>query len=228
MASNFDSFITADLVMQARKVNDVEPYGPLIIGVDPAGKGADSTAIAWRQGHCITKIEKRHGLDTMEVAGLVAKIIREEKPVKANIDVGGLGVGVYDRLVEQGYGDTVNAVNFGGRPIEPPPMDETGKPAGGPANRRAEMWSNMKTALQGRFSIPDSDTLHADLTSVGYKYTSDGRLLLEAKEDMKKRGMPSPDEGDAVALCFSEPNGSPIPRTSGFNRQIVYPDNAYA
>jgi len=107
-------------------------------------------------------------------------------------------------------------------------MDETGKPAGGPANRRAEMWSNMKAALQGRFSIPDSDTLHADLTSVGYKYTSDGRLLLEAKEDMKKRGMPSPDEGDAVALCFSEPNGSPIPRTSGFNRQIVYPDNAYA
>ena len=58
MASNFDSFITADLVMRARKVKDIEPYGPLIIGVDPAGKGADSTAIAWRQGHCITKIEK--------------------------------------------------------------------------------------------------------------------------------------------------------------------------
>ena len=51
---------------------------------------------------------------------------------------------------------------------------------------------------------------------------------IEAKEDMKKRGMPSPDEGDAVALCISEPNGSPIPRTSGFNRKIEYPDNAYA
>ena len=48
MASNFDSFITADLVVRARKVKDIEPYGPLIIGVDPAGKGADSTAIAWR------------------------------------------------------------------------------------------------------------------------------------------------------------------------------------
>ena len=48
MASNFDSFITADLVMRARKVKDIEPYGPLIIGVDPAAKGADSTAIAWR------------------------------------------------------------------------------------------------------------------------------------------------------------------------------------
>ena len=55
---------------------------------------------------------------------------------------------------------------------------------------------------QGRFSIPDSDSLHADLCSVGDKYMSDGKLLLEAKEDMKKRGMPSPDEGDAVGLYF--------------------------
>jgi hypothetical protein len=158
MASNFDSFITADLVIRARK-EEIEPYGPLRIGVDPASKGADSTAIAWRRGHCITKIEKRHGLDTMEVAGLVAKIIREDKPAKVNIDVGGLGVGVYVRLIEQGYGDTVNAVNFGGKPVEPPPFDETGKPAGGPANRRAEMWSNLKAALQGRFKIPDTDSL---------------------------------------------------------------------
>jgi hypothetical protein len=227
MASKFDSFITADLVMRARK-EEIEPYGPLLIGVDPAGKGADHTAIAWRRGHCITKIEKRHGLDTMEVAGLLAKIIRDDKPAKVNIDVGGLGVGVYDRLIEQGYGGTVNAVSFGGKPLEPPALDETGKPAGGPANRRAEMWQNMKNALQGRFSIPDSDSLHADLTGVGYKYASDGKLLLEAKEDMKKRGMPSPDEGDAMALCFSEPEGSPIPRSSHFNRKIEYPDFGYA
>jgi hypothetical protein len=68
------------------------------------------------------------------------------------------------------------------------------------------------------------------LTSVGYKYASDGKLLLEANEDMKKRGMPSPDEADAVALCFSEPNGSPIPRSFAlnFNRSIEYRDNGYA
>lgn len=119
-------------------------------------------------------------------------------------------------------------MNFGGKPIEPPPLDEKGKPAGGPANRRAEMWSNMKKALQGRFDLPDSDTLHADLTSVGYKYMSDGRLLLEAKEDMKKRGMPSPDVADAVALCFSKPEGSPIPRNVWFNRKIEYEDMWYA
>jgi hypothetical protein len=86
----------------------------------------------------------------------------------------------------------------------------------------------MKTALQGRFSIPDDDALHSDLTSCGYKYDSSGRLLLESKIDMKKRGMPSPDSADAMALCFSEPEGSPIPRSSGFNRKIEYPDMAYA
>ena len=85
----------------------------------------------------------------MEVAGLVAKIIREEKPVKVNIDVGGLGVGVADRLEAQGYGEIINRVNFGDKPVEPPPFDETGKPAG-----------NLKTALQGeRFAIPDSRQL---------------------------------------------------------------------
>jgi hypothetical protein len=58
----------------------------------------------------------------MQVAGWIAKIIREEKPAKVNIDVGGLGAGIYDRLVEQGYGGSfgsgqLNAVNFGSKPV---------------------------------------------------------------------------------------------------------------
>jgi hypothetical protein len=131
-----------------------------------------STANAWRRGSCIEKIERRRGLDTMQVAGWVAQIIRDDKPAKVNIDVGGLGVGVADRLAEQGCGGfgsgVLNRVNFGGKPVQPAPTDENGKPAGGPANRRAEMWSNLKKALEaGRFSLPDSDSLHADLTGAG-------------------------------------------------------------
>jgi hypothetical protein len=226
LASQFDSFITADMVMAARK-EEVEAYGPLLIGVDPAGMGADATAIAWRRGHCIEKIEKRRKLTTMEIAGWIAKIIRDDRPAKISIDVGGLGVGVYDRLIEQNHGDVVVAVNFGSKPVEPPPLDENGKPSGGPLNRRAELWSNMKNALQaGRFSIPDDDALHADLTSPGYKYDSNGCLVLESKIDMKHRGMPSPDSADAMALCFSEPNGSPVPRSiaTNFHRKIEYPE----
>lgn len=226
ISSSFDSFIPAELVLRARK-EKIDAYGGLVIGVDPAGIGADSTAIAWRRGHCVLKVERRRGLDTMEVTGWVAKIIREDKPVVVNIDVGGLGVGIYDRLIEQGHSRSlINAVNFGGKPIEPPPLDETGKPAGGPANRRSEMWQNLKNALSGRLQLPDSDSLQADLISVGYKYQSDGKLLLESKQDMRRRGVPSPDEGDAVALCFADPLGAPV-RGFGFNRKIEYAGGAY-
>src|SRR4051794_23440108 len=225
IAADFDSYIPAELVLRARK-RPSDPIGHLIVGVDPAGKGADRTAIAWRKGGSVYKIEARRGLDTMEVAGLVAKIIRDDKPSKVNIDVGGLGVGVYDRLVEQGYGNVVYAVNFGGKPVEPPPLDETGKPGGGPANRRAELYVNLRNALEGQISLPDSTSLQGDLTSIGFKFASDGKLLLESKEDMRRRGIPSPDEADAVALCFTEPNGSPVPNsiTRNFNRRIEYPN----
>lgn len=158
----------------------------------------------------------------METCGWLAKILREEKPAKMNIDIGGLGVGIYDRLIEQGHSrSVVNPVNFGGKPIEPAPLGEDGKPAGGPANRRSEMWLNLKKVLEaGRFSLPDSDSLQADLVGPGYKYSSDGKLLLESKDDMRRRGVPSPDEGDAVAHCFSEPDGSPIVRNKNFDRDL--------
>jgi hypothetical protein len=228
ISSQFDSFIPAELVLRARK-EQIEPYGALIVGVDPAGTGADRTSIAWRRGHVITRIESRRGLDTMETTGWVARIIREDQPAKVNIDVGGLGIGIYDRLIEQGHSRSlINAVNFGGKPMEPPPLDEAGKPGGGPANRRAELWQNMKNVLQGRFQLPDSDTLQADLVSVGYKYNSSGQLLLESKQDMRKRGVPSPDEGDAVALCFTEPQGSAFPHNANFSRKLELPNYAYA
>ena len=209
------------MVIAARK-EEVEPYGPTIVGVDPAGMGADRTSIAWRRGRCITRIESRRGLDTMEIVGWVQKIIREDEPDKINIDVTGMGVGIYDRLRELGHVRSfINPINFAGKPVEPGPLDEKGKPAGGPSNRRAEMWLNLKKALEaGRFKVPDSNSLQADLVSVGYKFTSEGKLLLESKQDMKRRGVPSPDEGDAVALCFSEPDGSSFPRGRNFNRDL--------
>jgi hypothetical protein len=208
-------------VLRARKA-EIEGYGDLIIGVDPAGAGEAKTAIAWRQGHAITKIETRRALDTMQVAGWVASIIREDKPVRVNIDVGGMGIGIFDRLREQGHDDVIRQVNFGGKPVEPAPMDDAGNPSGGPANRRAELWTNLRNALEGELSLPDRDSLQADLVSVGYKFQSDGKLLLESKQDMRRRGVPSPDEADAVALTFSEPQGSPIVRSRNFYKKIEY------
>ena len=79
-----------------------------------------------------------------------------------------------------------------------------------------------KSALESEvgISLPDSDSLQADLVGPGYKFNSGGQLVLESKEDMRKRGVPSPDEGDAVALCFCEADGSPVIFNKDFNRQL--------
>ena len=84
------------------------------------------------------------------------------------------------------------------------------------------MWGNLKKALESEagFSLPDSDSLQADLVGPGYKYNSSGQLVLESKDDMRRRGVPSPDEADAVALCFSEPDGAPLVYTKDFYRDL--------
>ena len=120
-----------------------------------------------------------------------------------------------------GHGDVVRSVNFGSSPMEPEPLDEHGKPKGGPLNRRAEMWLKSKEWLedQAGAQIPDSDSLQADACGPGFSYDSHTRLKLEAKDRMRARGMASPDEWDAVALTFAEP----VADRSWFNRPIEYP-----
>lgn len=217
--SGHDSYIAPLLIARARKTKP-EPSGPLVIGFDPAWKGKDRSSMAWRRGRCVEKVISRSGLDTMEGAGWVAKVIQDDKPARVFIDVGGIGAGVCDRLNEMGK--NITAVNFGSAPLKPPPLDEHGRPYGGPANRRAEMWMESKEWLEdpAGVNIPDSDAIQADACGPGYKYDSNTRLLLEAKEDMRRRGVPSPDEWDAIALTFAEPVSGTV---ANFGRQLNYP-----
>jgi hypothetical protein len=219
--SGHDSFIPPALVAAARKAT-CEPSGPLVIGFDPAWKGEDRHAMAWRQGRRLIKVECKRGLDTMQAAGWVKQVIDTDRPSRLFIDVGGVGAGVHDRLAEMGYGAIVRGINFGSAPFEPPPRDAHGRPSGGPANRRAEMWMKSKDWLAdpGGAQIPDSDALQADACGPGYGYDSNTRLLLEKKDDMRRRGAASPDQWDAVALTFAEP----VATTAGWSRRLVYPD----
>lgn len=204
--SGHDSFIKPDSVVRARKT-DLEASGPLVMGFDPSRFGDDSGALARRQGRKVVRVERKAKLSTMESVGWVKQAIDAEKPARVFIDVGGLGAGIYDRLVEMGYGSVVRAVNFGSAPLEPPRFDDEGKELPGPANRRAEMWMASREWLDdvGGADVPDEDGLHAEACGPTYKYDSYGRLLLEKKEDMRRRGVPSPDGWDAVALTFAEP-----------------------
>lgn len=204
--SGHDSFIPASLIIRARKAR-VSESGPLVIGYDPAWTGGDRHSMAFRQGRRVLKVESRTKLDTMQGAGWAKQVIDQEKPARMFIDVGGVGAGVYDRLVEMGYGNVVTAVNFGSAPFEPPPLDENRRPKGGYLNRRAEMWGKSRDWLNepAGVQVPDTDALQADACAPAYKYDSLTRIQLESKDDIRKRGLRSPDEWDAIALTFAEP-----------------------
>lgn len=189
-----DSFINGVSVLKARKAT-YEPIGALVIGVDPARFGDDSTGIVRRRGRQAFGHERLWGMSTMEVAGRVARIIQQEKPTNVFLDVVGLGAGVFDRLDELGYGGIVVPVNAGQRASEPTRF----------INLRAEMWQGAKSWIEDGAQIPDNDDFHADLTAPKYSRDSNQRLKIESKEDMRKRGIRSPDLADALAMTFAFP-----------------------
>ena len=166
---------------------------PLVVGVDVARFGDDQTVICARRGRKVYPLSKFRELDTMQVAGHVAAVIKSLKPALVNIDIGAMGAGVVDRLREQGF--EVRGVNFGGEPVDKVKY----------ANKRAEMWGEMAAWLKEAGEIPDDYELRQDLIGPEYSYTSSQQLLLEKKESMKRRGLSSPDCADALALTFAAP-----------------------
>lgn len=197
ISTGADTFIHPKDIIKARKceVEIEKNLHPLLIGVDPARTG-DRTAIIRREAR------KAHGLEfhlkktTMEIVGIVHNIIINENPAKVFIDVVGIGAGIYDRLVEIGHKNVVVAVNGA----------ETALDSKRYANRRAEMWGLMKNwILEQPSSIPDDDSLHADLSGPNAEFDSNGRLLIEKKEKMRKRGIRSPDSADALSFTFYYP-----------------------
>jgi hypothetical protein len=210
-ATGHDSFIPSRLVLEARK-RTCEAIGSLVIGVDPARFGDDSFAVAWRIGRKVLKVERRYRLDVVQGANWVKSIIDADHPVKAFIDVGNMGAGVIDILRDFGepYADLVVSVNFGGAPQDQARTNEHGELVPGPKNRRSEMWKRSKEWLEdeGGADIPDDDSLHADAVAPGFRYDMRQYLLLESKEEIRKRGLRSPDGWDAIALTFASPVAS--------------------
>ena len=197
-------FIGRDLVDEARRRTLYsDPSLPLVIGVDVARFGDDRSVVAFRRGRDARSIPAiiLGGVDTMALAGRVALEVQNHRPDAVFVDGGGVGGGVVDRLRQLGV--PITEVQFGGAHEE---VSMTGeRPAYG--NKRAEMWGNMRTWLEGG-AIPDDDDLAADLTGPQHGFAiRQGRdvIMLERKQDIKLRGLRSSDLGDALALTFALP-----------------------
>lgn len=166
---------------------------PKVLGVDVARFGDDQSVICLRQGRYIHKMGKFRGLDTMQLAAKVAEVIDFHNPDGVLIDGGGVGGGVIDRLNQLNY--DVIEINFGSKAYDDKQY----------ANKRAEMWGIMRAGIKAGCQLPDDNELADELVAVEYGYTPKQQILLEKKQDMKSRGMASPDCADALALTYAEP-----------------------
>ena len=173
----------------------------VVIGVDPAGEGKDTTVAVVRQGDAVLDIVELNNTDPMFVVGRLQQLINKhtDKPRNMGVDAvfvdstGGYGSGIISRMQQLGF-DDIYGVNFSSSALDQDAY----------ANRRAEMWVLLSRWLKsGHATLPQDNELIRQLTAVQYKFDSKNRIQLERKDELKRRIGRSPDTADALALTFS-------------------------
>lgn len=186
--SSENAFINGASVREARKA-ELEPFGAIVCGVDPAAGGKDSTAIVVRQGRKVLKAWRFKQPDLMAIVGRCVDVLHDYKVDMMFVDAVGLGLGVHSRLVELGYQDRVLDVKASRRADEPDAY----------VNKRAEMWDRMAQWFDDGADIPDNDIFESDLLMVSAAYDSNRRLKMQSKTEMAH----SPDLADALSFTFA-------------------------
>lgn len=167
-------------------------FAPTIIGVDPAWTGDDELVIMLRQGlHSEVLATMPKNDNDVQVAALIARFETERKADAVFVDLG-WGTGIVS--AGKAMGRTWQLVSFAGKPTDI-----------GYLNKRAEMWGGIRQWLKEGGAIPPDETLRQDLIGPEILARIDGRIALESKEDMRQRGIPSPNRADALALTFAYP-----------------------
>lgn len=170
-------------------------------GLDVARFGNDDSALVEGSGNGPETVEVVHGQDTMQVAGMGMRYLRERRGSLA-VDVIGVGAGVVDRIKEQHPPGTLLGVNV----ADVPDHDQDLL-----LNLRAQVWWDVRRSLDPksdehislmRLSETDYARLRSELTAPTYRMTSSGKVQIESKEEMKARGLPSPDLADAFCLAL--------------------------
>jgi phage terminase large subunit len=182
------------LAAQERKVNVIE-HAPIIWGLDVARFGDDSTALAKRKGnHQLEPTKEWYGKDTMQTVGLIKMEYdrADDKPESINVDVIGIGAGVVDRGREIGL------------PMVGINVAESASASEHYNRLRDEIWFKGREWLEAKdCHFEDDDELIGELTTAKYQVLSSGKIKVEGKDEMKKRGVSSPNRADAWLLTFA-------------------------
>lgn len=201
-----DVFIPLSLIEKSVNTElEEQKVFKIVFGVDVARYGDDETVIAQNVNNKITLPIVRHGQSLMQTVGDIVTLYKRaitehadyKGPITVFIDDTGLGGGVTDRLEEVKREQSLTRldivpVNFGSKP----PEDKNY------ADITTYMWGTVRDMMQsGELVIENDNDLVAQLSIRKYSLTSSGKLTLESKKDMKKRGVASPDRADAVALA---------------------------
>jgi hypothetical protein len=207
----FIAAAAAEAAMERSYPDSVYAKSPRVLGVDVAAYGGDRNVIVERQGLFAHILWQARECETATVAGEVARLWKERKCQAAFVDAAGVGFGVASNLRDLGFSPF--AVQFGAAASDTRQFK----------NKRAECWSLMKDWIAkdggwlngGEFAEHIKD----DLTGPDYQFDMQGRLQLERKEDMRKRGVSSPDFADALALTFALPV-APAAAAADWNRPL--------
>ncbi|HEY6116778.1 MAG TPA: hypothetical protein VI172_12545 [Candidatus Dormibacteraeota bacterium] len=185
-----EDVLISPALIEAAQARHCEPGPYAILGVDVARFGSDRTIFCLRQGPLARIVGDYSKQSTTETTGRVIDAIRTHALDEVRVDGVGVGGGVVDQLVELG-------------------VDVVDMQAGGGAsdsemfvNARAEWaWSIRQRLEDGDLDLdPEDDELAAQLGSLRYRFNARGQVVIESKDDMRKRGLPSPDKADALML----------------------------
>jgi hypothetical protein len=195
--SDDDTIIPMEL-LESAKHRDTRAYedAPIVWGLDVARFGSDSSVLCKRQSNVVHTLERWRNLDLMQLTGAVVSQYEacdhKNRPTEILVDSIGLGAGVVDRLRE---------LNLPARGIN---VSESPAMGGTYLNLRAELWHKAKAWLEKRdCKIPNNEDLIGELATVRYTFTSNGKIKIESKDDIRRRGLKSPDMADAFVLTFA-------------------------
>ena len=171
-----------------------DPNEPVYMGVDVARFGFDKSVLCVRQGQRVLDVHALGRIDTMRLVHEIMRTAAAMNVTAIFVDEGGVGGGVVDRLRE--LGAPVYGVHFGGGAQRPTRF----------FNRRSEIFWELRRLFDLQaIALPRDEELAGQLLGLRYDISSSSQVRLEGKREMRKRGMPSPDKADALALAFLVP-----------------------